>query len=242
VCHHGGAGTTATGLRAGKPTIIVPFFGDQFFWGNVIEKSGAGPRPLPGKSVTATELAEAFEFVHQSTTRDAAERIRDGILKENGCQAAVRSFHANLPIDRMRSDLQSTYNACYRIQGFNIQISRPVAYVLIAAGAIDISQLSSHNIREWQLKRNRHNHKLTNNPIVNTKKSRSAITTDTNGGSRLIDNRSTSNLVLNTSDHTETIASSFQHDMDALPLHSSSSYGEKIDAVNHVSSLNNRCR
>ena len=47
MCHHGGAGTTAAGLRAGKPTIIVPFFGDQFFWGNVIEKSGAGPRPLP---------------------------------------------------------------------------------------------------------------------------------------------------------------------------------------------------
>jgi UDP:flavonoid glycosyltransferase YjiC (YdhE family) len=29
VCHHGGAGTTAIGLRCGKPTIIVPFFGDQ---------------------------------------------------------------------------------------------------------------------------------------------------------------------------------------------------------------------
>jgi UDP:flavonoid glycosyltransferase YjiC (YdhE family) len=28
VVHHGGAGTTATGLFAGKPTVIVPFFGD----------------------------------------------------------------------------------------------------------------------------------------------------------------------------------------------------------------------
>lgn len=32
VVHHGGAGTTAAGLRAGVPTIIKPFFGDQFFW------------------------------------------------------------------------------------------------------------------------------------------------------------------------------------------------------------------
>ena len=42
VCHHGGAGTTAAGLRAGKPTIILPFSGDQFFWGNIVEKIGAG--------------------------------------------------------------------------------------------------------------------------------------------------------------------------------------------------------
>ncbi|KAJ0959662.1 hypothetical protein J5N97_000680 [Dioscorea zingiberensis] len=34
VVHHGGAGTTATGLRAGCPTTVVPFFGDQFFWGD----------------------------------------------------------------------------------------------------------------------------------------------------------------------------------------------------------------
>ena len=32
VVHHGGAGTTAAGLRAGRPTVVVPFFGDQFFW------------------------------------------------------------------------------------------------------------------------------------------------------------------------------------------------------------------
>jgi hypothetical protein len=142
----------------------------------------------------------------------------------------------------MRSDLQSTYNACYRIQGFNIQISRPVAYVLIAAGAIDISQLSSHNIREWQLKQNRQNYKLIHNTIVNTKKSHSATFTDTKWGSRLINNRSTSNLELNASDHTETIASNFQHTMDHLLLHSSSSYGKMVDAVNHVSSLKNPCR
>ena len=32
VVHHGGAGTTAAGFRAGLPTCIYPFFGDQFFW------------------------------------------------------------------------------------------------------------------------------------------------------------------------------------------------------------------
>ena len=40
VVHHGGAGTTAAGIKAGKPTWICPFFGDQFFWGEIIYKNG----------------------------------------------------------------------------------------------------------------------------------------------------------------------------------------------------------
>ena len=32
VIHHGGAGTSAEGFRSGIPTMIVPFFGDQFLW------------------------------------------------------------------------------------------------------------------------------------------------------------------------------------------------------------------
>lgn len=32
VVHHGGAGTTAAAVAAGKPSVVVPFFGDQLFW------------------------------------------------------------------------------------------------------------------------------------------------------------------------------------------------------------------
>jgi sterol 3beta-glucosyltransferase len=39
VLHHGGAGTVAAGLRAGKPTLVCPFFGDQFFWGMALERA-----------------------------------------------------------------------------------------------------------------------------------------------------------------------------------------------------------
>ena len=35
VVHHGGAGTTAIGLAKGRPTVVVPFFGDQAFWGTL---------------------------------------------------------------------------------------------------------------------------------------------------------------------------------------------------------------
>ena len=45
VVHHGGAGTTAAGLCAGKPTMICPFFGDQHFWGHMVYQAGVGPEP-----------------------------------------------------------------------------------------------------------------------------------------------------------------------------------------------------
>jgi hypothetical protein len=151
VCHHGGAGTTAAGLRAGKPSIIVPFFGDQFFWGDVVERIGAGPPSLPGKYVTVEELVEAFNFVHEPAMLNAAKCVQEVILHEDGCAAAVRAFHANLPVSRMRSDLEPTFAACFRLDEFNLQVSLPVAQVLLSAGVVDESQFSYHSTRDWLL-------------------------------------------------------------------------------------------
>ena len=60
VVHHGGAGTTAAGLRAGKPTWICPFFGDQFFWGEMIRKGGLGPSPCSIRLLTLHIVAESL--------------------------------------------------------------------------------------------------------------------------------------------------------------------------------------
>ena len=150
VCHHGGAGTTAAGLRAGKPTIIVPFFGDQFFWASRISKIGAGPPAIPAKSFNAKDLSEAFRMVHQPTTREAADRLRVAFEQEDGCDAAVDFFHRHLPLNRMRSDLEPSFPACYRLEEYNLQISRPVAYALLAAEAIRESQLSVHSMVTWK--------------------------------------------------------------------------------------------
>ncbi|KAG5175617.1 hypothetical protein JKP88DRAFT_269227 [Tribonema minus] len=61
VVHHGGAGTVAAGLRAGKPTLICPFFGDQFFWGQYVYERGVGPKPIPIRKVDAENLTVAFQ-------------------------------------------------------------------------------------------------------------------------------------------------------------------------------------
>jgi UDP:flavonoid glycosyltransferase YjiC (YdhE family) len=60
VVHHGGAGTTAAGLRAGRPTIIKPFFADQFFWGERIEEMGLG-RCI--KQFTVENLSAALRVI-----------------------------------------------------------------------------------------------------------------------------------------------------------------------------------
>jgi UDP:flavonoid glycosyltransferase YjiC (YdhE family) len=60
VVHHGGAGTTAAGLRAGRPTIIKPFFADQFFWGERVEEMGLG-RCI--KNMTVENLSAALRVI-----------------------------------------------------------------------------------------------------------------------------------------------------------------------------------
>lgn len=90
VVHHGGAGTTAEGLSAGKPTVIVPFIVDQLFWGKRVQALGAGPEPLPAKGLNAAGLAEAIE---QATCDGAmgqrAEAIGRAIRAERGVDTAV---------------------------------------------------------------------------------------------------------------------------------------------------------
>jgi len=88
VIHHGGAGTTGAGLRAGKPTVVCPFFGDQPFWGRRVFDLGVGPEPVPQKRLSVDSLAEAIRraVTDEDVSRRAAtlgERIRaeDGVAR-----------------------------------------------------------------------------------------------------------------------------------------------------------------
>ena len=91
VVHHGGAGTTAAGLRAGVPSITVPYFGDQPFWGQRVAALGVGPRPIPRSRLTVEGLAQAL---HSATTdaamRQRAVQLGEAIRAEDGIGNAVR--------------------------------------------------------------------------------------------------------------------------------------------------------
>jgi UDP:flavonoid glycosyltransferase YjiC (YdhE family) len=102
VCHHGGAGTTAAGLRAGLPTVVVPFFGDQFFWGQVIAGAGAGPAAIPASELTVDKLAEAFRACESRDIRTKARKLGATIRKKDGAELTVASLYRQLPLRAMR--------------------------------------------------------------------------------------------------------------------------------------------
>ncbi len=93
VVHHGGAGTTAAGLRAGRPTVVCPLAGDQPFWGKRVQALGVGPRPLPLKKLSAEALARAIrEAVTGGTMRSRAEALGKAIRGEDGVARAVEAI------------------------------------------------------------------------------------------------------------------------------------------------------
>lgn len=90
VVHHGGAGTTGAGLRAGKPTIIVPFTADQAFWGQQVYTRGVGPKPIAHTHLSAETLAEAITTaVTNSGIRAKAEVLGEKVRAEDGVGKAV---------------------------------------------------------------------------------------------------------------------------------------------------------
>ena len=91
VVHHGGAGITAEGLRAGKPTAVFPSnFGDQLYWGMRVHALGVGPKPVPQKKLTTERLAAAIHAVTENKhMRRLAEELGERIRAENGVARAV---------------------------------------------------------------------------------------------------------------------------------------------------------
>lgn len=93
VVHHGGAGTTAAGLRAGVPSIIIPFMGDQAFWGQRTVELGVGVPPIPRKKLTSQRLAGAIHAaVTDSAMRQRADALGRKIRAEDGVGSAVASI------------------------------------------------------------------------------------------------------------------------------------------------------
>ena len=95
VVHHGGAGTTAAALRSGRPNLVVPFFGDQPFWGRRVNKLGAGQVPIPQGELTTDNLTAALRELTQVPEIQAkAEAIGQKLRAEDGVGNAIRVIEA----------------------------------------------------------------------------------------------------------------------------------------------------
>ncbi|QDV22562.1 glycosyltransferase [Aureliella helgolandensis] len=91
VVHHGGCGTTAAGLRAGRPTVVCSFFGDQPFWGAKVKALGVGPAAIPQKRLSVERLSAAItQATTDVTLREKADALGQRIRNEDGVGNAVQ--------------------------------------------------------------------------------------------------------------------------------------------------------
>jgi sterol 3beta-glucosyltransferase len=97
VVHHGGAGTTAAGLLAARPSVVCPFQGDQHFWGGAVHRAGAGPQPLPAKKLAAGPLASAIRTaIEDSSIKARVAELSERIAREDGAGRASEQIEAIL--------------------------------------------------------------------------------------------------------------------------------------------------
>jgi UDP:flavonoid glycosyltransferase YjiC (YdhE family) len=95
VVHHGGFGTTAAGLRAGVPAVVVPHIIDQYYWAQRVQDLGVGVAPIPRRELTVERLAEALcETVQSPAFRATAAQVGEQIRAECGVDRAVSMIDA----------------------------------------------------------------------------------------------------------------------------------------------------
>jgi sterol 3beta-glucosyltransferase len=99
IIHHGGAGTTGAALRAGVPSLVVPFAADQPFWGRRTAELGAGPRPIARKRLTVERLTDALRAaVADADMRQRAGALGRQIQTEDGVARAVELFEQHIGV------------------------------------------------------------------------------------------------------------------------------------------------
>ncbi|KAK3078111.1 hypothetical protein LTS18_008412, partial [Coniosporium uncinatum] len=154
VVHHGGAGTTAIGLKTGKPTMIVPFFGDQPFWGDMVSRARAGAfKCIPYKKLTAEKLAEGIKQCLTDEAKENVQKIADSIDKEgDGAANAVKSFHRSLPLrgDRsMRCSMLEDRVAVWLLKNTSLRLSALAAEILVEKKKIKWGDLRLIRHYDW---------------------------------------------------------------------------------------------
>jgi UDP:flavonoid glycosyltransferase YjiC (YdhE family) len=93
VVHHGGSGSTGAGLKSGVPSFAVPFFADQYFWGDRLARLGVGPKPVPQNRLTVERLAGAIkQATSDPRIKQRAAAVGKRARSEGGVERAVEAF------------------------------------------------------------------------------------------------------------------------------------------------------
>jgi UDP:flavonoid glycosyltransferase YjiC (YdhE family) len=95
VVHHGGAGTTHAALRAGRPSVVLPFIFEQRLWGARLRQVGAAPALVSFWKATAGKVARRILDAVQSPVMSAtAAKLAQAMSAEDGTGRATRLLEA----------------------------------------------------------------------------------------------------------------------------------------------------
>jgi sterol 3beta-glucosyltransferase len=84
--HHGGAGTVHAVLRAGIPSVVVPFLADQPFWGRHLHRRGLAAPPVPYRRLTTDRLTDRLTDLPDP---GPARAVGAAVRAEDGCAAVI---------------------------------------------------------------------------------------------------------------------------------------------------------
>jgi hypothetical protein len=129
--------------------LIVPFFGDQPFWGAMVARAGAGPDPIPHKQLTADKLAEAINFCLRPDSLERAKGLASKIAAERGSDVGAQFFHQYLEVDRLRCALSPARAATWRIKRTQVRLSAFAACTLANADLLDFHDLKLFRAQEY---------------------------------------------------------------------------------------------
>lgn len=112
----------------------------------MVAASGAGPLPIPHKQLNVDNLAEAIQYCLTSEAASAAAEISHRMRRENGVVTAVRSFHANLPLESLQCDILHNQPAVWLFKrgSKQIRLSKAAAGVLFQHLKVDHKKLTMY--------------------------------------------------------------------------------------------------
>lgn len=109
----------------------------------MVAAAGAGPKPIPHKTLTASKLADAITYSLSPHVATGARNIAEKIRKESGVRAAVDSFHAHLPRRKMQCDIIPGHPAVWEFRKGKqtVSLSKAAAGILIHRGRLQAKHL-----------------------------------------------------------------------------------------------------
>lgn len=139
---HGGSGTTMASLKAGNPTFIVPFFGDQHLWGYAVAKNKLGPDPIPIQQLNDHNIFNSLTILLSECIVDNAKNFSKRIATENGALDAVRAFYKRLPINDMQCDLIPAEVATTWLTKDGLKLSNKAISIIKQSYSLDAQSLA----------------------------------------------------------------------------------------------------